>query len=179
MARLEDKYKKEIAPALMERFGLTNRLAVPRITKITLNMGVGRAIENQKRLDAAVRDLTVISGQKPVVTKAKKSIAGFKLRQAMNIGCKVTLRGKRMYEFFDRLVSVVIPRIRDFRGFSVKAFDGQGNYSLGLSEQLVFPEVNIDNVEFTQGLDVTLTIDRSSPEQSRALMEMFEFPFRK
>ena len=179
MARLQEKYSKEVVPKLMEQFGHENKLAVPRISKITLNMGVGKAIENQKRLDAAVRDLTVISGQKPVTTKSRKSIAGFKLRQGQSIGCKVTLRGQRMYEFFDRLISVVIPRIRDFRGFSGKAFDGAGNYSLGLTEQLVFPEINIDNVEFTQGLDVTLTIDRSNPEQSRALLELFGFPFRR
>ncbi len=179
MARLLEQYNREIVPKLMEQFGSGNRLAVPRLHKITLNMGVGRAIENNKRIEAAVRDLTTIAGQKPVITKARKSIAGFKLRQGMNVGVKATLRGPRMYEFFDRLIAVVIPRIRDFRGFSKKAFDGQGNYSLGLTEQLVFPEIKIDDVEFPQGLDITLTIDRSNPERSLALMEMFGFPFRK
>ena len=179
MARLLEKYQKEIVPELMDRFKYKNLGAVPCMQKITLNMGVGKAIENNKHIDAAMRDLSIISGQKPVVTKAKKSIAGFKLRKGMSVGVKVTLRRDRMYEFFDRLISVVIPRIRDFRGFSPKAFDGQGNYSLGIVEQLVFPEINVDDVEFMQGLDVTLTIDRSSSEESLALLEMFGFPFRR
>ncbi len=179
MARLLEKYQKEIVPQLMDRFKYKNMGTVPRMQKITLNMGVGKAIENNKRIDAAMRDLSIISGQKPMVTKSKKSIAGFKLRKGMSVGVKVTLRRDRMYEFFDRLISVVIPRIRDFRGFSPKAFDGQGNYSLGIVEQLVFPEINVDDVEFMQGLDVTLTIDRSSSEESLALLEMFGFPFRR
>ena len=179
MARLQEKYKSEIVPKLKERFNHTNVHAVPRLRKITVNMGVGRAIENNKRIEAAINDLSIIAGQRPVVTKARKSIAGFKLRQGMPVGVKVTLRGKRMYEFFDRLISVVFPRIRDFRGFSRSAFDGRGNYSLGLSEQLVFPEINVDDVEFVQGLDVTLTIDGESDEESVALLEMFGFPFRR
>lgn len=179
MARLLEKYEKEIRPALMERFQLRNVNAVPRLQKITLNMGVGKAIENNQRIQAAVKDLSIISGQKPVVTKARTSIAGFKLRKGMSVGVKVTLRGARMYEFFDRLISIVIPRIRDFRGFSPRGFDGQGNYSLGIVEQLVFPEIDVDDVEFMQGLNVTLTIDRANAESSLALLEMFGFPFRK
>ena len=179
MARLLEQYQSEIVPKMMERFDYKNVLAVPRLQKITLNMGVGKAVENSKRVDAAAKDLSIISGQRAVVTKARKSIAGCKLRQGMNVGCKVTLRGKRMYEFFDRLISVFIPRIRDFRGFSSRAFDGRGNYSMGLTEQLVFPEIDVDSVEFVQGLDITLTIDCSGDEQSRALLEMFGFPFRR
>ena len=179
MTRLLEKYEKEIVPGLMERFQYKNVNAVPRLQKITLNMGVGKAIENNQRIQAAVKDLSIISGQKPVVTKARKSIAGFKLRKGMSVGVKVTLRRARMYEFFDRLISVVIPRIRDFRGFSPKAFDGAGNYSLGIIEQLVFPEINVDDVEFMQGVNVSLTIDRSNAETSMALLEMFGFPFRK
>lgn len=179
MARLLDKYKQDVVPKMKERFSYQNDLAVPCFEKITLNMGVGAAVENTKRIDAAVKDLSIISGQKPVVTKARQSIAGFKLRQGMPVGVKVTLRGRRMYEFIDRLISVVIPRIRDFRGFSSRAFDGRGNYSLGLSEQLVFPEINVDSMEFVQGLDVTMTIDRSTDEESRALLELFGFPFRR
>ena len=179
MARLLEKYQSEIVPKLVERFGYKNVNAVPRLQKIILNMGVGKAIENSKRIQAATKDLSIISGQKPVVTRAKQSIAGFKLRKGMSVGVKVTVRGARMYEFFDRLISVVIPRIRDFRGFSPKAFDGEGNYSLGIVEQLVFPEINVDDVEFMQGLNVTLTIDQSSTEESLALLEMFGFPFRK
>jgi len=179
MSRLSEKYQKEIVPQMVERFKYKNVNAVPRLEKITVSMGVGKAVENNKRIDAAVKDLATVTGQRPVVTKAKKSIAGFKLREGMNVGAKVTLRGNRMYEFFDRLVSIVIPRIRDFRGFSSQAFDGYGNYSLGLSEQLVFPEVSVENVEFVQGLNICLTIDRSSDEESLALLEMFGFPFRR
>ncbi len=179
MTRLLEKYEKEIVPGLIERFQYKNVNVVPRLQKITLNMGVGKAVENNQRIQAAVIDLSIISGQKPVVTKARKSIAGFKLRKGMSVGVKVTLRGARMYEFCDRLISVVIPRIRDFRGFSPTAFDGAGNYSLGIVEQLVFPEINVDNVEFMQGVNVTLTIDRSNSEASLALLEMFGFPFRK
>ena len=179
MTRLLEKYEKEIIPGLIERFQYKNVNVVPRLQKITLNMGVGKAVENNQRIQAAVKDLSIISGQKPVVTKARKSIAGFKLRKGMSVGVKVTLRGARMYEFCDRLISVVIPRIRDFRGFSPTAFDGAGNYSLGIVEQLVFPEINVDNVEFMQGVNVTMTIDRSNSEASLALLEMFGFPFRK
>ena len=179
MTRLLEKYEKEVVPGLIDRFQYKNVNVVPRLQKITLNMGVGKAVENNQRIQAAVKDLSIISGQKPVVTKARKSIAGFKLRKGMSVGVKVTLRGARMYEFCDRLISVVIPRIRDFRGFSPTAFDGAGNYSLGIVEQLVFPEINVDNVEFMQGVNVTLTIDRSNSEASLALLEMFGFPFRK
>ena len=179
MTRLLEKYEKEVVPGLIDRFQYKNVNVVPRLQKITMNMGVGKAVENNQRIQAAVKDLSIISGQKPVVTKARKSIAGFKLRKGMSVGVKVTLRGTRMYEFCDRLISVVIPRIRDFRGFSPKAFDGAGNYSLGIVEQLVFPEINVDNVEFMQGVNVTLTIDRSNSEASLALLEMFGFPFRK
>ena len=163
----------------MERFSHRNIHAVPRLQKIVVSMGIGKAVENNKRVDAAVKDLSTITGQKPIVTKAKKSIAGFKVREGMNVGAMVTLRGERMYEFFDRLISIVIPRIRDFRGFPSRAFDGHGNYSLGLSEQLVFPEVSVDDVEFVQGLNINLTIDRSNNEESLALLEMFGFPFRR
>lgn len=179
MTRLLEKYEKEIVPSLIERFQYKNVNVVPRLQKITLNMGVGKAVENNQRIQAAAKDLSIISGQKPVVTKARKSIAGFKLRKGMSVGVKVTLRGVRMYEFCDRLISLVIPRIRDFRGFSPTAFDGAGNYSLGIVEQLVFPEINVDNVEFMQGVNVTMTIDRSNSEASLALLEMFGFPFRK
>ena len=179
MTRLLEKYEKEFVPGLIDRFQYKNVNVVPRLQKITLNMGVGKAVENNQRIQAAVKDLSIISGQKPVVTKARKSIAGFKLRKGMSVGVKVTLRGARMYEFCDRLISVVIPRIRDFRGFSPTAFDGAGNYSLGIVEQLVFPEINVDNVEFMQGVNVSMTIDRSNSEASLALLEMFGFPFRK
>ena len=179
MTRLLEKYEKEVVPGLIDRFQYKNVNVVPRLQKITLNMGVGKAVENNQRIQAAVKDMSIISGQKPVVTKARKSIAGFKLRKGMSVGVKVTLRGARMYEFCDRLISVVIPRIRDFRGFSPTAFDGAGNYSLGIVEQLVFPEINVDNVEFMQGVNVTMTIDRSNSEASLALLEMFGFPFRK
>ncbi len=177
--RLWEKYRKEFLPRMKEQFGYTNDHEVPRLAKITVSMGVGKATENAKRIEAAVRDLTRIAGQKPLVTKAKKSIAGFKLRKGVNIGAKVTLRGARMYEFFDRLISLVIPRIRDFRGLSARAFDGRGNYSLGLSEQIVFPEISIDDVEFVQGLNVTITIKNSSDEESLALLDLFGVPFRR
>lgn len=179
MARLHKKYKEEIVPRMMEQFSYKNLHAVPRLDKIIVSMGVGKSIENAKRIEAASKDMAQITGQKPIITKAKKSISAFRLRKGMNIGCKVTLRGRRMYEFFDRLISVVIPRIRDFRGFTPRAFDGRGNYSLGLSEQIVFPEVNIDDVEFVQGMNVALSIRNSSNEESLALLEMFGFPFRR
>jgi large subunit ribosomal protein L5 len=179
MPRLLDKYRDEVVPKMMERFSYKNVLQVPRLEKITVSMGVGKAIENAKRLDAARKDLALVTGQMPVITKAKKSVSGFRLLKGMSIGCKVTLRRARMYEFFDRLISLVIPRIRDFRGFPAKAFDGRGNYSLGLSEQVVFPEINIDNVEFVQGMNVTMTIRGSSNEEALALLESFGFPFRR
>lgn len=178
MARLKEKYNKEIVPALMKELNIKNKMAVPQVEKITINMGVGKAMENKKRLDAAARDLMLLSGQKPVVIKAKKSVAGFKLRQGMEIGCKVTLRGPRMYEFFDRLVNAVIPRIRDFRGLSRRSFDHNGNYSMGLTEQSIFPEVNIDNIEFFQGMDITFVIKNSNPKNSYELLKHFGMPFK-
>lgn len=164
---------------MKERFGYLNNHQVPSLEKITVTMGVGKATENQKRIESAQRELTLIAGQKALVTKAKKSIAGFKVRKGMNVGCKVTLRGPRMYEFFDRLISLVIPRIRDFRGLSPRSFDGRGNYSMGLSEQIVFPEISIDDVEFIQGLNITITMRNSSDEESLALLDFFGVPFRK
>ena len=178
MARLYDRYKKDVVPKLMEQFGVKNRLAVPRLQKITVNMGIGKAVENPKRIDDAAKSLSLITGQKPLITKSKKAISGFKLRQGIAIGCKVTLRGKRMYEFLDRLVNVAIPRIRDFRGVSKTAFDKNGNYSLGIVEQTIFPEISPDQLEFPQGMDVTLTISNGSPDRSLALLQQFGLPFR-
>jgi large subunit ribosomal protein L5 len=178
MARLYDRYKNEIAPKLMEQLKEKNRLAVPRLQKIVVNMGIGKAIENPKRIEDATKSLSLITGQKPLVTKSKKAISGFKLRKGIAIGCKVTLRGKRMYEFLDRLVNIAIPRIRDFRGLPRTAFDQQGNYTLGIHEQTIFPEISPDQVEFSQGMDVTLTISNGSPERSYAMLSMFGFPFR-
>jgi len=177
MARLLEKYKNEIVPELMRRFSCTNAMAVPRMEKVVVNMGVGRATENKKRLEDAQRDLAAITGQKPAITRAKKSVAAFRVRTGNEIGCKVTLRRKRMYEFLDRLVSIVIPRIRDFRGFSAKAFDGRGNYTLGISEQGVFPEINLDKVEFVQGMDITIRITGNSDDASRELLRLLGFPF--
>lgn len=179
MIRLKEKFTKEIVPTMVESFSYSNILAVPRLDKITVSMGVGEVISEAKRLDAAAKDLALITGQKPIITKAKKSVAGFRLREGTSIGCKVTLRGDRMYEFFDRLISIVIPRIRDFRGFPEKSFDGRGNYSLGLSEQIVFPEISIDKVDYVQGMNVTVTIAKSSDEESLELMQLFGFPFRR
>jgi large subunit ribosomal protein L5 len=178
MARLHERYKNEITPKLMEQLKEKNRLAVPRLQKITVNMGIGKAIENPKRIEDATKNLALITGQKPLVTKSKKAISGFKLRKGISIGCKVTLRGKRMYEFLDRLVNVAIPRIRDFRGLPKNAFDQDGNYSLGIHEMTIFPEVNPDQVEFPQGMDVALTIANGSPERSLALLSLFGMPFR-
>ena len=178
-SRIEEKYNSEFIPKLMEQFSYRNVNEVPRLDKITLSMGIGQAIENNKRIEAATKDLGTISGQKAVVTKAKSSVAGFKLREGVPIGAKVTLRGTRMYEFLDRLINLAIPRIRDFRGFPTRSFDGSGNYSLGLAEQMVFPEINIDEVEFVQGLNVTITVDRSTDEESQVLLGLFGFPFRK
>ncbi len=179
MARLMEKYKTEIVPAMMKRFQISNRMAVPRIQKIVVSMGVGKATLEKKRIDAAAKELGMITGQKALVTQARVSVAGFKVRQGMPIGCVVTLRGRRMYEFLDRLVSVAIPRIRDFRGLPRKSFDGRGNYNLGISEQIVFPEVNIDQVEFPQGMNVNITISGGSDERSYELLNMFGMPFRR
>ena len=179
MARLKELYKKELAPKLKEELGLANVMDVPRITKITLNMGVGEAVGDKKVLDNAVSDLTKICGQKVVVTAARKSIAGFKIRDGWPIGCKVTLRQDRMYEFLDRLVTVAIPRIRDFRGLNPKAFDRQGNYSLGIREQIIFPEVDYDTVDQVRGMDIVFTISGGNVDQSRSLLTKFGMPFRK
>lgn len=178
MARLLDFYQQKVVPELMAKFGYKNKLAVPRLSKIVVNMGVGKALENKKTIEDAVKHLSIITGQKPLVTKARKSIAGFKLRKGNPIGCKATLRGRRMYEFFDRLISIVLPRIKDFRGLPPKAFDGRGNYTLGINEQMVFPEINIDDVEFVQGMDVTLVITGNKDEHSFELLKLFGTPFR-
>jgi large subunit ribosomal protein L5 len=176
--RLMEKYDTVAVPEMMKKFGHTNRMAVPRLEKIVVNAGVGKAIENKKRMDDAVRDLTIITCQKPLITRAKTSVSGFKLRKGVSIGCKVTLRGRRMYEFMDRLVSLAIPRIKDFRGLPRDSFDGQGNYTLGLSEQTVFPEINPDTVEFTQGMDITFVISGGSKEHSFEFLRLMGMPFR-
>ena len=179
MARLKEKYSNEIAPAIAKEFGIKNPMAIPRIEKVVVNMGVGEAIGNAKVLDTAVEELRSITGQKPVVTKAKKSIASFKLRQGMNIGAMVTLRGERMYEFLDRLISVALPRVRDFRGISGKAFDGRGNYTLGIREQLIFPEIDFNKVEKTRGMNISIVTTAKTDEQSRALLKALGMPFRQ
>jgi large subunit ribosomal protein L5 len=179
MARLQQYYEKEVVPKLKEQLKLGNALEVPRITKITLNMGVGEALNDKKIVDKAIQDLMMISGQKPVATKARKSVATFKIRQGQLIGCKVTLRKQRMYEFLDRLISVAIPRIRDFRGLNPRSFDGQGNYSLGIQEQIIFPEIDYSQIDAVRGLDVTITTTAKSDAHARALLEAFNLPFRK
>ncbi|HHT9129306.1 MAG TPA: 50S ribosomal protein L5 [Candidatus Brocadiaceae bacterium] len=178
MTRLLEKYQQQVIPQLMEEFVYKNKLAVPKIQKVVVNMGVGRAIDNKKLIEEAAKHLSIITGQKPLITKAKKAISGFKLRQGQAIGCKATLRGKRMFEFLDRLISVVLPRIRDFRGLSPKSFDGRGNYTLGLTEQIVFPEISVDTVEFVQGMDITLAISGKSDEQSFELLKLLGMPFK-
>jgi large subunit ribosomal protein L5 len=179
MARLKEKYKSEIAPAIAKEFDIKNPMAIPRIEKIVVNMGIGEAISNAKILDTAVEELRSITGQKPVITKAKKSIASFKLRQGMNIGTMVTLRGDRMYEFLDRLISVALPRVRDFRGISGKAFDGRGNYTLGVREQLIFPEIDFNKVDKTRGMNISIITTAKTDEQSRALLKALGMPFRQ
>lgn len=178
MARLKELYTKELASKLKEELGLENVMSVPRITKITINMGVGEAIGDKKVLEHAVNDMTAISGQKPIVTKARKSIAGFKIREEWPIGCKVTLRGERMYEFLERLVGIAIPRIRDFRGISPKQFDGRGNFSMGVTEQIIFPEIDYDKVDKIRGLDICITTTAANDDQGRALLKAFNFPFK-
>jgi len=178
MARLKELYKTELAPKLKQELGLDNVMAVPRITKITLNMGVGEALGDKKVLEHAVADLEQIAGQKVVVTRARKSIAGFKVREGWPIGCKVTLRKERMYEFLDRLISISIPRIRDFRGMSPKSFDGRGNYSMGVSEQIIFPEIDYDKIDTIRGLDIAISTSAKNDDQGRALLAAFNFPFR-
>ena len=177
--RLKVKYEKEIVKQLMDEFKYENIMQVPKLKKITINMGVGSATSNSKDLEAAVRDLTKISGQKPVVTKAKKSIASFKVREGNSIGCKVTLRGNRMYEFLDRLLNIAIPRIRDFRGISRKGFDGNGNFTLGLREQTIFPEVDLEDSQIVKGMNITLTTNIKEDKESLSLIEKFGFPFKK
>ncbi|MGI8468652.1 MAG: 50S ribosomal protein L5 [Pyrinomonadaceae bacterium] len=179
MARLKDKYKNEIAPSLAKDFDIKNSMAIPKIEKVIVNMGVGEAIANAKILDTAVEELRSITGQKPVVTKAKKSIASFKLRQGMPIGAMVTLRGERMYEFLDRLISVALPRVRDFRGVSPKAFDGRGNYTLGVREQLIFPEIDFNKVDKTRGMNISIVTTARTDEQARALLKGLGMPFRQ
>lgn len=179
MARLREKYKNEIAPAVAKEFDIKNPMAIPRLEKIVVNMGIGEAIGNSKALDAAVEELTVITGQKPVVTKAKKSIAAFKLREGMRIGTMVTLRGERMYEFLDRLISVALPRVRDFRGISAKAFDGRGNYTLGIKEQLIFSEIDFNKIDKTRGLNISIVTTAKNDEQGRSLLKLLGMPFRK
>ena len=179
MAKLHDYYNAQVVNKLQEQFGYKSVMQVPRIEKITLNMGVGEAITDKKLLDNAVADLAAISGQKPLVTKARKSVAGFKIRQGYPIGCKVTLRGERMWEFFERLVYIALPRTRDFRGLSAKSYDGRGNYSMGIREQIVFPEIDYDKVDRVRGLDITITTTAQSDEEGRALLSAFNFPFRK
>jgi large subunit ribosomal protein L5 len=179
MARLRDKYKNEIASALAKEFDIKNPMAIPKVEKIVVNMGVGEAIANSKVLDIATEEMRVITGQKPVITKAKKSIAAFKLRQGMNIGTMVTLRGERMYEFLDRLISVALPRVRDFRGISGKAFDGRGNYTLGIREQLIFPEIDFNKVDKTRGMNISIVTTAGNDDQARSLLKALGMPFRQ
>ncbi|WP_026959570.1 MULTISPECIES: 50S ribosomal protein L5 [Aliagarivorans] len=179
MAKLHDLYKETVTPELAKEFGYKSIMQVPRIEKITLNMGVGEAINDKKVLEHAIADLTAISGQKPLTTKARKSVAGFKIREGYPIGCKVTLRGERMWEFLERLISIAIPRVRDFRGLSAKSFDGRGNYSMGVREQIIFPEIDYDKVDKVRGLDITITTTAQTDEEGRALLAAFNFPFRK
>lgn len=178
MARLFDLYKQEITPRLMEKFSYKNIMQVPKVEKVILNIGVGEAIQNPKALDGAVNDLTIITGQKPIITKGKKSIAGFKLREGMPIGCKVTLRGERMYEFLDKLINIDLPRVRDFRGVSPQAFDGRGNYSLGIKEQTMFPEIEYDKIDKIRGLEVVIVTTAKTDEEARELLKSMGMPFR-
>lgn len=177
MARLKEKYNSEVTKALMEKFGYKNVMQLPKIEKVVINMGVGEAVGNPKMLDAAVAEMTTIAGQKPVVTRAKKSIAAFKIREGMPIGAKVTLRGERMYEFLDKLFNIALPRVRDFRGVSPKAFDGRGNYTLGLKEQLIFPEIEYDKVDKIRGMDIVIVTTAKSDEEARELLKLMGMPF--
>jgi len=178
MAKLHDYYREQVIKSLVEKFGYTTVMQVPRITKITLNMGLGEAVGDKKVLDNATADLAAISGQKPVITKARKSIAGFKIREGYPIGAKVTLRGERMWEFLERLISIALPRVRDFRGVNPRSFDGRGNYSMGVKEQIIFPEIDYDKVDAVRGMDITITTTAKSDEEARALLDAFKFPFR-
>lgn len=178
MSRLREKYQKEVIPALQKEYQYTNRMAIPKLQKIVINMGVGEAIQNSKLMDSAVEELAAITGQKPVVTKATKSIASFKLRKGMTIGCCVTLRGEHMYEFLDRLVNVALPRVRDFRGLSTKSFDGRGNYTLGLRDQLIFPEIDYSKVQKVKGMNICIVTSAESDDEARTLLRLLGFPFR-
>ncbi|NLK97787.1 50S ribosomal protein L5 [Defluviitalea saccharophila] len=179
MSRIREIYENEIVDAMMKKFGYKNKLAVPKIEKVIINMGVGEAKDNPKVLESAVSDLIIISGQKPVVTKAKKSVAAFKIREGMPIGCKVTLRGERMYDFIDRLINLALPRVRDFRGVNPDAFDGRGNYALGIKEQLIFPEIEYDKIDKVRGMDVIFVTTANTDEEARELLRLFGMPFRK
>jgi large subunit ribosomal protein L5 len=179
MARLMDRYQKEIVPQLSTKLGRTNKLSLPRLQKIVVNMGVGKAIQDKNRMEQAAEQLAQITGQRPQVTRAKRAVSGFRLRENMEIGCRVTLRGQRMYEFLDRLISIALPRIRDFRGVNPRSFDGHGNYSLGLTEQQVFPEIDPDKVTFVQGMDVTFVTSTNSDDEARELLRAFGMPFRE
>ena len=179
MSRLQEKYQNELAGKIQNKLGLKNTMEVPRITKITLNMGVGEAVADKKIIENARADMEKISGQRPVTTIARKSVAGFKIRDGMPIGCKVTLRRERMYEFLDRLVNIAIPRIRDFRGLNPRSFDKQGNYSMGVEEQIIFPEINYDEIDALRGMDIVITTTARTPEEGRALLEAFNFPFKR
>ena len=179
MARLQQIYKDKVVAELTEKFGYKSIMEVPRLTRITLNMGLGEAVADKKVLEAATADMASIAGQKPVVTVARKSVAGFKIREGYPIGCKVTLRGERMWEFLERLVSIAIPRIRDFRGLNPKSFDGRGNYSMGVREQIIFPEIDFDKVDKVRGMDITITTSADNNEEARALLDAFNFPFKK
>jgi large subunit ribosomal protein L5 len=178
MTRLQDHYREKVVPGLMEKFGYKTIMQVPRISKITLNMGVGEAVNDKKNIDTAVADMTKIAGQKPVVTKSRKAIANFKIREGLAIGTMVTLRGERMFEFLDRLVTVALPRVRDFRGVSGRAFDGRGNYNIGLKEQIIFPEIEYDKIDKLRGLNISITTTAKSDEEAKALLAAFRFPFR-
>lgn len=179
MAKLHDIYRQDVIKTLTEKFGYQTVMQVPRIEKITLNMGVGEAVADKKVLENAVKDMTAISGQKPLITKVRKSVAGFKIREGYPIGCKVTLRGERMWEFLERLICIAMPRIRDFRGVSAKSFDGRGNYSMGVREQIIFPEIEFDKVDAIRGMDVTITTTAKTDDEAHALLAAFNFPFRK
>jgi len=179
MSRLQDFYKETVVPQMLEKFSYSNVMEVPRLTKITLNMGVGEAVGDKKVMDRAVGDMTAISGQKPIVTNARKSVASFKIRDGWPVGCKVTLRRERMYEFLDRLVNIAIPRIRDFRGLNRRSFDGNGNYSMGVKEQIMFPEIDYDQIDMIRGMDITITTTAKSDEEALALLQAFNFPFRE
>lgn len=177
MARLKEKYLKDVVPALQDKFKYKSAMQIPKLEKVVINMGVGEVKENPKAMDAAVNDLAIISGQKPIITKAKKSVAAFKLRQGMNIGCKVTLRGDRMYEFVDKLLNVALPRVRDFRGVSANSFDGRGNYSMGIKEQLIFPEIDFDKVDKVRGMDIVFVTTAKNDEEARELLKLIGMPF--